>query len=363
MLGFTSSKGMLRSGVAGLCLASLSACPDRAFVVHRPLVELAAEGGGVGSRVEAIEKGLSNSPDAVQVRIENRSDREFYFDPAKARLARLGTAATQDTVVPQVGGVALLPIQGAQIGSGGGGGFAGGLAGAGVGLALAAVVMVPIAVVAVAERIHDEANRHIAPGRSASFTLVLSGVRLDSGESYALLLGDALKAPAGSVPPLPLVAPEVEHRGYGPPGAANTGFVIRTGGGPVLRRGQAAGAIGGFEIGLFEPIGNWSLGGHAIFGAGSLGLEARYRHPLRDGLWIEPSFGYEYYWLIGGDGFFAGHGPRAGIDLLFRVDDSEMPFGYSTRGTAAGLFLHAGPVIGLRGVGAEISSGLSISIF
>jgi hypothetical protein len=244
-----------------------------------------------------------------------------------------------------------------------------------MGLAFGVIVLIPFAIYAAVDQAVDEASRHVRAGRASTMSIVMQDVKIDAGPRFALVLDDALGLPAGTMEPLPLVAPERPHLGYGPPSGLNWAFACRIDGGPLLARQPvplsapqitAIGAMGGFEIYVGPQWGRLSVGGFGILGAGAVGLETRYAVPL--GSWgsLVPFAGYGFYWLIGGIGFAAGHGPRAGAELNFAVGNLEL-FGYSHPYLYMGLVAQAGPVFLFPGsevsVGAEFHVGLNVAIY
>lgn len=187
-----------------------------------------------------------------------------------------------------------------------------------------------------------DGEKSLDPGKGATYRIELARVPLESGRPYVLRLHPLVDAPLGALDPLPLVQPGKPHLGYGPPDEATWVFVGRVSGG-AIRFAPVTAGLGGFEIFTGPQFGRFSVGLHAMIGAGSVGGEVRYRfHPTK-AVAIVPFAGYGYYPLVGILGLNAGHGGRLGAEVQISRGDVTR-FGWARSGGRVGFFAHAGPV-------------------
>lgn len=344
----------------------------------RPATPMQARGQQVTAAVEWL--ALDGEPDnegsaVVGVRVHNHGPRKLYFDVDRARLADLSPPTSQPTSQPvstpalevRPGNPLGAAVAGASIGrglSGPGGTGLGTVAGAGLGLAAGVVLMLPVGIALAIDRAAAEARKHLDPGEEAVIPLRLSGVDLDDGRGYGLVLHSALQQP--DLPPLPIVRPDRPHLGYGEPSTMRWIVIGRMGGGPLMgRTDDDDGAMGGIGLFFGPQFGRFSIGiGGTLMGAGALGAELRYAIPVARWLSLVPFAGHGYYWLVGGPGFNVGHGPWGGLEINFPVGSLKM-MGWDVPGAYVGLYAQGGPVFLFEGQGtaSQFQAGLQFALY
>lgn len=343
-------------------LGQVGCSPWYRVVPDSPLKVQVDELGVELERVE-IEKGNAGQAfnTVLVVTLTNTHDHELPFDAARLRLARsaregelakpadasnTSTAEGASGRSSGAGGLGGAAMAGAEVGGAltGGGGVAGigSAVGAGVGLAAAGLILLPVAIYLVIEREMARPPGLIGSGQVATFKLNLGGTRLDTGDAYHLLLGEAVGRNLADVQ-LALVRPEDEHLGYGEP-TPRQYIGVRLGGGPLYLPGGNSG-VGGAEILGGRNVGRWGLGGALTFAPLSLstGLELRYAIPLADRkVLLVPTADLTAHLLILRPGGFAV-GSNLGVELLFAMP-GESWFDWSVPWIDLGIFARAGPV-------------------
>jgi hypothetical protein len=347
-------------GLPAVVLGPALGCVTSRTLEPRPNGSLEVRGGGVEARVKRVHLKWGSykdqGPDQVVIEVANHTPRKLRLIPTKIQVAALKeTLPPQrvplkktDLAVPALGNPVGASVAGARIGvrlSGAVGSPTGGVVGAAGGAALGAAgmvaVMVPVGAYLLVDRLLRESDRTIAAGKTRSLRISLGQVALEAGDRYALDLRGALEPAAPELGPLPLVDLADPSYGYGSPSSLRWVWALRLGGGAIWE-GPTTGGLGGAELFVGRQWRRLAVGAYAMLGAGSVGLETRYRVPLGRWVTLVPFVGYGYIFGAGRFGWAVGHGPRAGLELDFNLGMARR-MNYERAGMTLGLFGHVGP--------------------
>jgi hypothetical protein len=347
--------------LAGLWIAGgMGGCAGRAVV--RPTMARTTYGDQVAARVEQLELGYDGTPEGVVIRIRNRGLRTVHVDP-DALVARPST---------RTNGTAGTPL--GPVGSGAAGGlFSGGGGAAGLVVALpvaqativvlavgAAGAVVGWAVYEAVDAAREAAARELSPGESSRFWLAVPHLRLVRG---GIDLQRALRVEGAPVHIDPLPLSLARSTAWGSPGPLTSTFVVHMGGGPVWRRQAPGGALGGLEFLVGPQVGPLALTAVLPLGAGAIGADTRLALVRTDSFSLVASIGYGYYWLVGGLGIGAGHGPRGGLEISGGAHRRPGPLGWPAAPTWIGGYVELGPILLREGdVAMQGQAGLSVGL-
>lgn len=327
-------------------------------------------------RVEVDHVEVAATETVVALRATNLTRHELRFDPTEARL--LTRAPVQPADASGDGSLVGSPVSGvvstgsgagSALSGGGGGGASAivGLALAGTTLVIAIAVLAGVTVCAVGYVLIDDAiasaRENLDPGESETFRVGFSGVHFGDTEDERVDVSRTTAFTLAPPPPVALVAPGVAHLGWGEPEPPSFAVGVRTGGGPLVRANDPDGAMGGFEIWAGPRYGPLVVAGYGVLGAGAFGGELQL-HVETEHVAVLASAGYGFYWLVGGIGFAAGHGPRAGLEIDFALPNGVGPLDWPAPPLWLGVYAEGGPVfLANEEIGAALEVGLSMGVY